>query len=72
MKAKVIRGVYIRGKAYPEGAIVEVTGLEFAELKGTNYVVAVPEEPAEATDGEPAIERPARDTHSTVRRRGGA
>ena len=45
MKAKVIRGVYIRGKAYPEGAIVDVTPIEFAELKSTNYVVAAPEPP---------------------------
>ena len=44
MKAKVIRGVYIRGKAHAEGEIVELSGQEFSELKHTNYVVAAPTE----------------------------
>lgn len=44
MKAKVIRGVFIRGTPYPEGAIVELSKHEFAELKNTNYVVEAPAE----------------------------
>ncbi len=55
MKAKVIRGVYVRGKAHPEGAIVELSAQEFSELKHTNYVVAAPAEAPPA----PAVEAPA-------------
>ncbi len=43
--AKVIRGVYIRGKGYREGEIVELSGQEFGELLTSHYVVAAPEEP---------------------------
>ena len=50
MKARVIRGVYIRGKAYPEDAIVELSPIEFAELKNTNYVVAATESAAPAAE----------------------
>lgn len=57
MKAKVIRGVFIRGKAHAEGAIgsvgkkqdgdaFELTPQEFNELKASNYVVAHVETPA--------------------------
>jgi hypothetical protein len=58
VKAKVIRGVYIRGKAYPEGTIVDLSPQEYTELKHTNYVVAAPAEapaaPAVAAAPEPA------------------
>jgi len=50
VKAKVIRGVYVRGTAYPEGAIVEVTPIELAELKATNYLVEAREEPAQQVE----------------------
>jgi len=50
VKAKIIRGVLIRGTAHPEGAIVEVTPLELAELAATNYAVAAPEERAAKID----------------------
>lgn len=50
MKAKVIRGVYIRGKAYPEGTVggvgkqeagdaFVVSHQEFNELVNANYLV---------------------------------
>lgn len=51
MQAEVIRGVYIRGKAYPEGAIVELSKQEFLELKGWNYVREAP--PPAAAPAEP-------------------
>jgi hypothetical protein len=58
-KAKVIRGVYIRGTAYGEGSIVDVSTQEFQELKSTNYVVmATPEEVAAAET--PAAPEPAK------------
>jgi hypothetical protein len=48
--AKVTRGVMVRGKAHAEGAVLpiaerpkdqnEISPLEYAELKHTNYVVA--------------------------------
>jgi hypothetical protein len=40
-KARVIRGVWIRGTPQAEGAIVELSPQEFGELKTWNYVVAV-------------------------------
>jgi hypothetical protein len=52
-KAKVIRGVYIRGVAYGEGAIVDVSVQEMQELKSTNYVVsATPEDLAPKVEPE--------------------
>jgi hypothetical protein len=52
-KAKVIRGVYIRGVAYGEGAIVDVSAQEMQELKSTNYVVsATPDDLAPKVDTE--------------------
>jgi len=50
IRAKVIRGVYIRGKGYAEGAIVELSGQEFGELLTSNYVIAAPKEEAKPTD----------------------
>lgn len=47
MRAMVVRGVYIRGTPYPEGAIVEMTRNEFLELRTYNYVVEAPEEKKE-------------------------
>jgi hypothetical protein len=71
MKAKVIRGVYIRGKPYPEGAIVEVNPIEFAELKSTNYVVAAPAEPARPAAGEFALDQTSKTAETPARRRAG-
>lgn len=50
VKAKVLRGVYVRGKAYGEGAIVDLSPQEFSELKHTNYVVAAPVEAPRAPE----------------------
>ncbi|MGH7605412.1 MAG: hypothetical protein ACRENK_15630 [Gemmatimonadaceae bacterium] len=54
MKAKVIRGVYVRGKAFPEGAIVDLSPQEFSELKHTNYVLAATPEDLAPPAPEPA------------------
>lgn len=57
MKAKVLRGVYIRGTPHPEGAIVEVTPHEYAELRTYNYLGPVPAV-LETSKPEPAAARP--------------
>ena len=44
VKGKIIRGVYVRGVPYPEGAIVEMSGYELAELTTANYAVKATEE----------------------------
>ena len=50
VKAKIIRGVLVRGTGYPPDAIVDVTPLELAELRATNYAVAAT--PAEVAAAE--------------------
>jgi hypothetical protein len=58
LKALVIRGVYIRGQGYAEGAVVELSPQEFAELRSWNYVVAAPPvAPAPASVEAPASKR---------------
>lgn len=39
VKVKVIRGVYIRGKAYAEGAVVDIPGDDYGELFTAGCVV---------------------------------
>lgn len=52
IKAKVIRGVYIKGVGHKEGAIVELDGQTFGELLTANYVVAVQDAPASEPKGD--------------------
>lgn len=74
LKAKVIRGVYIRGTPYPEGAVGSVredlakqpgdafacTHQEFHELRTANYLAQhiEPEKPAAAPAAPPPAEEP--------------
>jgi hypothetical protein len=51
VKVKVIRGVYIKGRAYAEGAIVEVTEADYGELKSARYVEKFVEPKKDATVG---------------------
>ena len=51
IKAKVIRGVYIKGIGYKEGAVVDLDGQTFGELLTANYVIAATEDaPAPKTE----------------------
>jgi hypothetical protein len=43
-RAKITRGVYVRGIPYAEGAIVEVNAQELGTLIGSNYAVEAPAE----------------------------
>lgn len=46
VRARVTRGVYIRGKAYAPGTVLTLPRLEFIELRSHNYVVEAGPEPA--------------------------
>jgi hypothetical protein len=58
VKALVVRGVYARKApdqqvtAHAEGAILELTPLDFAALKASNYVVEAPKEAPKETPKE--------------------
>lgn len=42
VRARILRGVYVKGVAYPDGAIIEVDGNTFAELKAYHYAIEAP------------------------------